>query len=133
MAARRSVQGQSLLVLIVDDNDDNRDLYAQFLAHAGWRVATAIDGEDGLVQVANLRPDVIVLDLGLPRLDGWEVARRLKADPEAQSIPIIALTGHALDASRQRAYEAGVDGYLTKPCLPEELVAEIERLRGGMG
>jgi two-component system, cell cycle response regulator DivK len=119
------------LILLIDDNDDNRELYAQYLTFHGWRVATAVDGLDGLVQAAALKPDAIVLDLSLPKLDGWEVARQLKADPVTAGIPVLTLTGHALDASRKRAVEAGVDAYLVKPCLPQVLLAEIQRhLRG---
>jgi two-component system, cell cycle response regulator DivK len=116
------------LVLLIDDNDDNREVYAQYLQFHGWRVAMAADGLDGLTQAAGLKPDVVVLDLSLPKLDGWEVARRLRADPVTREIRVLALTGHTLDASRQRALEAGVDEYLVKPCLPETLLAGIQRL-----
>jgi CheY-like chemotaxis protein len=112
---------------LIDDNEDNREVYAQYLMFHGWRVATAADGLDGLVQAAALKPHAIVLDLSMPKVDGWEVARRLKADPVTAAIPILALTGHALDTSRKRAIAAGVDAYLVKPCLPDDLFAEIER------
>jgi CheY-like chemotaxis protein len=115
------------LILLVDDVEDNLDVYTQFFAHNGWRTATASSGQVALTQAAGLHPDVIVLDLGMPGMDGWEVARRLKADPVTRSIDIIALTGHALDDSRRRAVEAGVDEYLTKPCLPADLAAAVKR------
>lgn len=128
MAARRSIEGQAPLILVIDDNEDNRDLYEQFLEHKGWRVATASDGVLGLERATSLHPDVIVLDLGLPKIDGWEVARRLKGDPNTEAIPVIAVTAHAMGGSKQRALAAGVDAFQTKPFLPQELVAEIERL-----
>jgi CheY-like chemotaxis protein len=116
------------LILLVDDVDDNRDLYSQFFHHHGWRTASATNGVDAIAQAANLQPDLIVLDLGLPGMDGWEVAGRLKADPVTRSIPIVALTGHALDDSRRRALEVGVDEYCTKPCLPAALMEVVKRL-----
>jgi two-component system, cell cycle response regulator DivK len=115
------------LVLLIDDVEDNRDVYTQFLTFHGIRVVTASDGVEGLEVAAKARPRVIVLDLVLPTLDGWEVARRLKADPATKDIRIIVLTGRALDASRTRAVAAGVDAYLVKPCLPDQLLAEVRR------
>jgi two-component system, cell cycle response regulator DivK len=115
------------LVLVIDDSEDNREVYAQFLTHVGWRVAIAVDGVEGLAQATELKPDAIVLDLGMPKMDGWEVAKRLKANHVTRRIPVLALTGHALDQSKQRAEAAGVDDYLVKPCLPAELVAAIRR------
>src|SRR5438876_89676 len=118
------------LILLIDDAEDNRDLYAQFLRFHGWGVTVAATGEEGLIRAAALKPAVIVLDLGLPRLDGWEVARRLKADPLTKDIAIIALTAHALDDARQRALAAGVNSFVTKPCTPSDLVEEIKRQLG---
>jgi two-component system, cell cycle response regulator DivK len=115
------------LVLVIDDAEDNREVYVQFFEFQGWRTATASDGEDGLDKASALAPTVIVLDLSLPLMDGWEVARRLKANGKTRSIPVIALTGHALDDSRRKAIAAGVDEYLTKPCLPADLAAVIKR------
>jgi two-component system cell cycle response regulator DivK len=115
------------LVLVIDDAEDNREVYVQFFEFQGWRTATASDGEDGLDKASALAPTVIVLDLSLPLMDGWEVARRLKANGKTRSIPVIALTGHALDDSRRKAMAAGVDEYLTKPCLPADLAAVIRR------
>jgi CheY-like chemotaxis protein len=113
------------LVLIVDDNDDNRDLYAQYLLHKGYRVATAQDGQSGIEQAEQLLPDVIVMDLSLPVMDGWTATERLKKGRMTRRIPVVALTGHALDASRKRAAAAGADEYLTKPILPENLLAVL--------
>ena len=118
---------ESPLVLVIDDSEDNREVYAQFLTHVGWRVAIAVDGVEGLAQATALRPDAIVLDLGMPKMDGWEVAKRLKANSVTRRIPVLALTGHALDQSKQRAVAAGVDDYLVKPCLPADLVSAIRR------
>jgi CheY-like chemotaxis protein len=114
-------------VLVIDDVEDNRDVYAQFLRHEGWRVATAVDGEDGLAKATELLPSVIILDLGLPKMDGWEVAHRLKTTPATSAIAVVALTGHVSPESRQRAFTAGVDEFCTKPCLPADLVATIRR------
>jgi CheY-like chemotaxis protein len=116
------------LVLVVDDVEDNRDLYAQYLRFAGYRVEQAASGFEALVKVAALRPDLVVMDLSMPGLDGCETTRRLKADPATRQTPVIALTGHAADHSRAEALEAGCAGYLTKPCLPEDLVAVISRV-----
>jgi CheY-like chemotaxis protein len=115
------------LVLVIDDVEDNRDVYTQFLSHQGWRVATAVDGEDGLAKAQSLQPSVIILDLGLPKMDGWEVAQRLKNTPATSAIPIVALTGHVTKEARQRALTAGVNEFCTKPCLPPDLVATIRR------
>ena len=115
------------LVLVIDDAEDNREVYVQFFEFQGWRTATASDGEDGLEKASALAPSVIVLDLSLPVMDGWEVARRLKKNGKTRTIPVIALTGHALDDSRRKAMAAGVDEYLTKPCLPADLAAVIRR------
>ena len=115
------------LILVIDDVEDNRDVYEQFLLHEGWRVVTASDGETGLEKAAALRPDVVILDLGLPRMDGWEVANRLKSQPGTSGIPVVALTGHVTRESRQRALTAGVDEFCGKPCLPADLVATIRR------
>ena len=115
------------LVLVIDDAEDNREVYVQFFEFQGWRTATASDGRDGLDKAAALKPDVIVLDLSLPIMDGWEVARRLKSNQATKAIPVLALTGHALDGSRKKALAAGVDEYLTKPCLPADLAATIRR------
>jgi len=116
------------LVLVVDDFPDNREMYVQYLTFAGYRVAEADDGEDALAKAAGLLPDVVVMDLALPRLDGWEATRRLKRDPLTRDIPVIALTGHGLPEHVERAKQAGCDCFLTKPCTPIALAAEIRRL-----
>jgi CheY-like chemotaxis protein len=122
--------GAAPLVLLVDDYPDNREIYAQFLVFAGARVEEAEDGHQALEKAFALKPDVIVMDLALPGLDGWEATRRLKQDARTKLIPIIALTGHALAGHSQGAIEAGCDVFLTKPCLPERLLDEICVLLG---
>ena len=103
-------------------------MYALFLTYSGYEVLEAADGRAAL-EVAGLRlPDVIVMDLSLPVMDGWEATRRLKADPRTKNIPVIALTGHALPAHSRDACDAGCDAFLAKPCLPETLVAKVEEL-----
>ena len=121
------------LVLIVDDYAEGREVCAEYLAFRGFRVATAEDGVDALDKTHALHPDVILMDLSLPRLDGWEASRRLKADATTRHIPIIALTAHALSSAREKAVEAGCDSVVTKPCPPEELEAEVRRHLGMNG
>jgi two-component system, cell cycle response regulator DivK len=115
------------LVLIVDDYAEGREICAEYLAFRGYRVATAEDGVDALAKTRDLLPDVILMDLSLPRLDGWEASRQLKGDERTRHIPIIALTAHALSSARDRAVAAGCDSVVTKPCLPRDLEAEVRR------
>lgn len=121
------------VILIVDDDEDNRDVFAQFLIHRGCRVELARDGFEALNRVGSLMPDLVVLDLSMPGLDGWEVARRLKAEPATCTIPLLAVSGHALADFKLRARAAGVDGYLTKPVLPQQLVQEANRTLAAAG
>ena len=118
------------LVLLVDDYADNREAYAVYLRHKGYSVEEAEDGHQALEKAFRVTPDLIVMDLSLPVMDGWEATRRLKADERTRRIPVLALTGHALGGHSQRAKDAGCDAYLTKPCLPEDLVAEIRKMIG---
>lgn len=118
-----------MLVLIIDDTADTRDLYLHYLAAHGIEVMSAVDGPSGLDAARLSHPDVIVLDMSLPRLDGWEVARRLKADVATRDIGLIAVTGHATGEARQRALDAGIDEYLVKPCAPEDVLAAITNWR----
>jgi two-component system, cell cycle response regulator DivK len=121
------------LILVVDDFEDNREMYTQYLRFNGYRVAEAVDGLDALTKAAALLPDLIVMDLSLPRLDGWEATRRLKKDPATSHIPVVALTGHALAGHEEGAREAGCDSFVTKPCIPADLEAEIRRVLGKQG
>ena len=116
------------MILVVDDTLDARELYAEYLRIAGLRAEVAEDGYDAVAKATALRPSVIIMDLAMPRMDGWEATRRLKQDPLTRDIPIIALTGHVIERSRERAIEAGADGYLTKPCFPDSLLAEVQRV-----
>ncbi len=116
------------LVLLVDDDRDNREMYRQYLEWEGFRVVEAIDGLEALQRAAALKPTVIVTDLALPRLDGWEAVRRLKANPGTRHIPVLALSAHAYLDDVARARAAGCDVYLAKPCLPEDLAKAIRAL-----
>ncbi len=116
------------LVLVVDDFQDNREMFAEFLSISGFRVAEAATGPEALSRTFELMPDVILMDLSLPELDGWEVTRRLKGDARTRHIPVVALTGHVLADHSREARDAGCDGFLTKPCLPEVLVVEVQRV-----
>jgi CheY-like chemotaxis protein len=115
-------------VLIIDDAEDNRDIYAFFLSHDGFHVEAAADGEAGVALAQQTPFDVIVMDLTMPKMDGWEATRRLKADTLTKAIPIIILTGYPTTAAQDDAEAAGCDAYLMKPCLPETLEAEIRRV-----
>jgi CheY-like chemotaxis protein len=115
-------------ILLVDDFADNREMYAEYLVFSGLRVSEAVDGHEALRKAGELIPDLIVMDLSLPGLDGWEATRRLKADERTRSIPVVALTGHALEGHAQSALEAGCDGFIIKPCEPEALLNEIRKI-----
>lgn len=122
----------SELILVVDDFADVREMYAAYLRFAGFRVDEAVDGDEAIEKTRRLLPDLVLMDLSLPGIDGWEATRLLKQGAATAAIPIVALTGHTREPHVQRAMEAGVDGVLTKPCLPEALLAEVRRhLRGG--
>ena len=115
------------LVLIVDDVDHGREICSEYLEFRGFRVATAADGQEALDKAFELLPDVILMDLSLPKIDGWEATRRLKRDERTRSIPVVALTAHALASAHEKAREAGCDAVVTKPCLPKDLETEVRR------
>ena len=115
------------LILVVDDFLDNRQMYAEYLAFSGLRVEEAENGHEALEKAFAMLPDLIVMDLSLPGIDGWEATRRLKADPRTKRIPVIALTGHALAGHSKGAMDAGCDAFITKPCLPERLLEEVRK------
>jgi CheY-like chemotaxis protein len=117
--------GRGELVLIVDDYDEGREICAEYLAFHGYEVATAEDGEEALAKAWALAPDLILLDIALPKVDGWEVARRLRADPATAKTAILALTAHALGELRKKALDVGCDGVVTKPVIPRELERQI--------
>jgi CheY-like chemotaxis protein len=114
-------------ILLVEDFEDAREMYRDYLEFAGFRVETAVDGRSAIEKARALRPDLILMDLSLPGIDGWEATRLLKADPETKHLLIVALSAHALAAEGERARVAGCDGFIAKPCLPPDLVAEIGR------
>jgi two-component system, cell cycle response regulator DivK len=115
------------LVLVVDDVDHGREIFAEYLEFRGFRVATAADGLEALEKAFALRPDVILMDLSLPGIDGWEATWRLKHDDRTRNIPVIALTAHALASAHEKAREMGCDAVVTKPCPPKELEQEVRR------
>jgi two-component system cell cycle response regulator DivK len=115
------------LILVVEDNVDTREMYMMYLAHLGYRTISAADGLEALAVVAAQRPDLILLDVTMPRLDGWDTARRLKEDPTAKVIPLLILTAHAFREHRDRAQQLGADGFLAKPILLDDLAREIRR------
>ncbi len=117
-------------ILIVDDFQDNRELYAHFLMQKGFRVTMASDGQEGLDKTLELQPDLVVMDLSLPVVDGLEATRRLKADARTKHIPVVILSGHDLDEYLEKV---GYEGFLVKPCLPHKLIAEIARVLNGAG
>jgi CheY-like chemotaxis protein len=116
------------LILVVDDYQDAREMYAEYLQFSGFRVAEARNGNEAVDQAFALRPDLILMDLSLPGKDGWEATRELKADDRTRHIPIVALTGHALAGASDGAKKAGCDSFVTKPCLPDDLVVEVRRM-----
>jgi two-component system cell cycle response regulator DivK len=116
------------LILVVDDYQDAREMYAEYLQFSGFRVAEARNGNEAVAQAFSLRPDLILMDLSLPGMDGWEATRVLKADERTKHIPVVALTGHALAGASEGARKAGCDSFVTKPCLPDDLVVEVRRM-----
>jgi two-component system, cell cycle response regulator DivK len=115
-------------ILLVEDNEMNRDMLSRRLERRGYRVAIALDGEQGVAMAGSEAPDLVLMDMSLPVLDGWEAARRLKAVPETRAIPIIALTSHAMVGDREKAIAAGCDDYDTKPVEFQRLLEKIETI-----
>lgn len=118
------------LVLVVDDYADAREMYAESLLVCGFRVAEAADGLAALHLARTLAPDVILMDLSLPGMDGWEATRQLKADARTRHIPVVALTGHALASALDAARRAGCDRFVVKPALPDVVVDEVRQALG---
>jgi two-component system cell cycle response regulator DivK len=115
-------------VLLVEDNPHNRKIFSGMLVHAGFAVVEAEDGHQALAAIEKALPDVILMDLSIPGVDGWEVTRRIKADPRTQKVPIIALTAHAMRGDEERARAAGCDHYLAKPISPKKVVEEVRKI-----
>jgi two-component system cell cycle response regulator DivK len=112
-------------VLVVEDHEDNRRILRDLLGHAGYEMIEAVTGEEGVALAESERPDLILMDIQLPGLDGYEAARRIKANPALARIPIIAVTSYALSGDDRKAFEAGCDAYVTKPFSPRALLAKI--------
>ena len=115
-------------ILLVEDNELNRDMLSRRLVRNGYDVLIAEVGAKGLIAATDGKPDLILMDMSLPVMDGWEATRRLKAEPQTRAIPVIALTAHAMSSDREKAVAAGCDDYDTKPVELERLLAKIERL-----
>ena len=120
------------LILLVEDQADLRQLYAHHLVMAGFDVIEAENGEEAIASASSHAPNVILMDLSLPVIDGWEATRRLKADPQTAHIPIVALTAHDGSGELQRATRAGCDWFVPKPCPPDALIAEVRRVLAGL-
>lgn len=115
-------------ILLVEDNEDNRDMLSRRLERKDFIVTLAVDGLDGVNKAKENMPDLILMDMSLPIMDGWQATKTLKSDPETKSIPVIALTAHAMSSDREKAMEAGCDDYDTKPVDFKRLVDKIEKL-----
>ncbi len=114
-------------IMVVEDNPDNRNIYTLLLRHFGYEVVEAADAERGLELVAERHPDLVLMDISLPRMDGFEATARLKDDPRTARIPVVALTAHAFEEDRRRAREVGFSGYLVKPIEPRQVLREVQR------
>lgn len=126
-AAETKREREAPLVLVVDDVADGREIVGEYLKMGGYELDSAADGVEAVQKAQDLLPDVILMDVWLPKMDGLEATRRLRQDPRTKDIPIIALTAHGLASARGKALEAGCDAVITKPFLPEALEQEIER------
>lgn len=115
-------------ILLVEDNEMNRDMLSRRLERKGYEVVIAVDGQAGVDMASSAGPDLILMDLSLPVMDGWEATRRIKADATTQNIPVIALTAHAMAGDEQKALEAGCDDYDTKPVEMNRLLGKIDKL-----
>ena len=115
-------------ILLVEDNEMNRDMLSRRLIRKGYDVIIAVDGEEGIAKTKSELPELILMDMSLPVLDGWDATRRIKSDPEMKSIPVIALTAHAMAGDREKTIEAGCDDYDTKPIDLKRLLGKMETL-----
>ena len=117
-------------ILLVEDNEMNRDMLSRRLKRRGYEVSIAVDGAEGLKKTSSELPDLILMDMSLPVMDGWEATKSIKANPATQSIPVIALTAHAMSGDRQKALDAGCDDYDTKPIELSRLLSKIKTFLG---
>jgi len=115
-------------ILLVEDNELNRDMLSRRLVRKGHEVSIAVDGREGIAKARDQRPEIILMDISLPELDGWEATRLLRADAATASIPVIALTAHAMESDRIRSFEVGCDDYDTKPVELQRLLGKIDAL-----
>lgn len=115
-------------ILIVEDNEMNRDMLSRRLSRRGFDISLAVDGREGIQKAAADTPDLILMDLNLPEIDGWEATRAIKSQPETSEIPIIALTAHAMVSDRDKALDAGCDDFATKPVELEKLLEKVNAL-----
>jgi two-component system cell cycle response regulator DivK len=115
-------------ILVVEDNEDNRDSLSRRLERRGFEVLMAHDGKHGVEMAAAEKPDLILMDMNMPEMDGWEATRMIKSTPDAADVPVIALTAHAMTGDRERALESGCSDYHTKPVEFQKLLAQIETL-----
>jgi two-component system, cell cycle response regulator DivK len=120
-------------VLLVEDNEMNRDMLSRRLVRRGYQVVFAVDGQQGIDMARSELPDIILMDLSLPVIDGWEATRRVKSDDKTRNVPVIGLTAHAMSGDREKAIEAGCDDYDTKPVELDRLIGKIERLLADCG
>jgi two-component system, cell cycle response regulator DivK len=132
----RAAQGEAMsdaappngkTVLLVEDNPHNRKIFFGMLTHAGFRVVEATDGNQAMTKVISEKPDLVLMDLSIPGIDGWECTRRIKSDPGTRDLPVIALTAHAMRGDEERARAAGCDGYLSKPVSPKKVVEVVRK------
>lgn len=115
-------------ILIVEDTEDNRRILCDLLSHAGYELAAALDGEDGVKMAMTYRPDLILMDIQLPKIDGYEATRRIRANPELRAIPIIAVTSYAMSGEEAKALAVGCTAYVSKPFSPRKILAKIQEI-----
>lgn len=123
-------EGDGKTVLLVEDDEDSRLVYATMLEHYGYGVFATADGRDAVRMARERLPDIILMDISLPGIDGWTATERIRAEKSTRDIPIVAVTAHALPGHRARADDLDCDGYLTKPCAPRRLLEEVRRIIG---
>jgi CheY-like chemotaxis protein len=131
--SRDAITGENAVektILLVEDNEDNRAIYRTILRYGGFTVIEAVDGEEGIERALRDLPSLILMDISIPKIDGWEATRRLKLETSTMHIPIIALTAHAMAGDLARSAAAGCDGHLTKPVEPRRVLFEVRRLLG---
>ena len=120
----------SKTILVVEDTEDNRQILRDLLGAAGYTLVEAVDGAEGVAKAAEHKPDLILMDIQLPVMDGYEATRRIKADPALKSIPVIAVTSYALSGDEAKARDAGCDGYIAKPFSPRQMLAKVREIIG---